>query len=288
MSNLPVIPRSVLDAYFEAGIVLVYWNALLLPREHAMRFQGTGVSVQDDPVLGQTAITITGGQTTTTTTANFTQPAILATVAIQVTSTASLAPGLRVFVAGGGYYNVTAVADATHATIQNDGTTGNAIAGATIVSGAIVIPSGPGGQLQIQGNDVSVTPRGILDFRGFLVSDDSGGGRTVVTNTVGSPITVGAGAHTMQPGETWALIHAGDVVTMPVAAIVGQTLEFTPVSGDFTSNPCSWVGNGHNLVDPQDPTNLSGTSPPAAIAFGKVNNVTYRFRFDGSIYRCVN
>lgn len=80
----------------------------------------------------------------TTTTANFTQPAANATVQIAVAIAAWMIAGQAVYVAGGGYYTVVSVDDATHATIRNSGASGNAAPGGNIVSGAGVGPAGNG------------------------------------------------------------------------------------------------------------------------------------------------
>jgi hypothetical protein len=79
----------------------------------------------------------------TTTTADFTQPAIGATVTAQVASSAGLTVGTVIRIAGGGYYRVTAVPDGTHATLFNYGfanstayAPANAAPAATVASGA--------------------------------------------------------------------------------------------------------------------------------------------------------
>lgn len=74
----------------------------------------------------------------TATTANFTQPAADATVTVIMPSTAALQTGKLCSVVGGGIYSVLQVMDSTHAVLRNRGDAGNAAAGTTINSGAVV------------------------------------------------------------------------------------------------------------------------------------------------------
>lgn len=83
-----------------------------------------------------------GGTSYTNTTANFTQPAVSATVSVQMGSTAWMTANEIVYVAGGGYYQISSVTDATHAVLTNLGYTGNAAPTTVINSGALVGPSG--------------------------------------------------------------------------------------------------------------------------------------------------
>jgi hypothetical protein len=82
------------------------------------------------------------GVTVTNTTANFTQPAVGATVSIAVASTSAMVVGSIHFVPGGGYYEIAGVASSTAATFKNLGIAGFAAPGATINSGAQVGPVG--------------------------------------------------------------------------------------------------------------------------------------------------
>lgn len=79
----------------------------------------------------------------TVTTADFTVPAIGATVSIAVGSSQFLTIGQTVFVAGAGYFEVTAKADTTHFTGEYLDVSGNTHATENIVAGAAVSPGGP-------------------------------------------------------------------------------------------------------------------------------------------------
>ena len=173
-------PPTWLDKYFGTGYVFVSYLGALLPPETIIDFEGPGVTVVDSPGTGATRVTISGGTSaTTTTTANVTVPAILGTVSIPVTSTSSLAAGLGVFIAGGGYYLVQSVTDGTHFVGQNLGLSGNAAPGATIFSGSLVIPVAlsPSGPSQVP-NRVSTTQ--VLDgTKANIYANTSGGAITI-------------------------------------------------------------------------------------------------------------
>lgn len=96
----------------------------------------------------------------TATTADFTQPAELATVNIEVGTSLWAAIGQNVFVEGGGYYVVTAVPDSTHITIRNleDSSTGaypdNTAPASNIAFPKDVSPAGIQGPIQNTTNKV--------------------------------------------------------------------------------------------------------------------------------------
>jgi hypothetical protein len=80
----------------------------------------------------------------TTLSANFTQPAINATVTINVASTAWMAAGQGIFIQGGGYYTIVSISDATHAVVTNLGGSANPAAGSTVIGNGTqnVAPAG--------------------------------------------------------------------------------------------------------------------------------------------------
>lgn len=83
-----------------------------------------------------------GGTVVTETTDNFTQPAVSSTVAVPFVSTAGMALNAVIYIETGGYYEVTALTDETHATIRNLGYPGNASPAATVTTGKKVTPGG--------------------------------------------------------------------------------------------------------------------------------------------------
>lgn len=78
----------------------------------------------------------------TTTSANFNQPAVGATVVVTVASSAMFTIGQPVFMQNGGSYVVTALPSATQITLQNLGYAGNAAVAALVTSGKLLTPSG--------------------------------------------------------------------------------------------------------------------------------------------------
>jgi len=107
----------------------------------------------------------------TTTTAGYTQPAVAATVSVAVATSAWAVIGQVVYVQNGGYYTVTAIADATHLTLSNLGYSGNAAPTTIIGSGQRV---GPGGLKGTDGVAVGVTLNSIspTTTRGDLIVDN--------------------------------------------------------------------------------------------------------------------
>lgn len=84
-----------------------------------------------------------GGNAYTLTTANFVVPAVAASVAITVASSAWMTVGQDVFVEGAGYFSVDSKADDTHFTGTYLDVAGNTNTGNTVNAGAAVSPSGP-------------------------------------------------------------------------------------------------------------------------------------------------
>jgi hypothetical protein len=156
-----------------------------------------------------------------------------------------------------------------------------------------LVPGSPGpagnGALTIQSNNGAIIQRGTLDLVGFTYTDDAGNNRMIFAVPVGLGAPVAAAAsHTMQPGEQWALVQPDEVMTMPVAPVVGLTYEFiTSGSGFGGGHPVIFQGNGSNMQNPQDPNNIFGGRAPASSVPGTQENTNYKFRYDGTIYRCV-
>jgi hypothetical protein len=83
----------------------------------------------------------------------------------------------------------------------------------------------------------------------------------------------------------WKLFAAGSyTITAPVSPRLAVPYEFTQVSGDLTSSPVTLAAGGaYTITDPQDTL----ATPASSVTF-RTNGVTYRFRFDGSVFRCTN
>jgi hypothetical protein len=99
--------------------------------------------------------------------------------------------------------------------------------------------------------------------------------------SIPTPVVVAAGSYTMVPGFPWLLISAGVTILFPGRPVVGQLLELTAASGNFGSSNATFNGNGNNINDPQAQYTV------AATVTARTSAVTYRYRFDGAIFRCV-
>lgn len=221
---------------------------------------------------------------TTTTTANYNQPAVGSTVNVSVTSTAALASGLDVFVDTGGYYAVTNVINSTTVTVQNTGAAGNVSPGTQVSLGSLVVPAGPAGTLTVQSNGGAITQRPILDLEGLQYSDDAVGNRMrFVAESVGAPLSI-SGNTTLTALQTWIEFTQGPyTITLPAAPVTGRLIELTHISGALEgANQVTLSGNGSSVSDPQTPTTIT---PTVTL---RTSLLTYRYRYNGSIFRCVN
>lgn len=86
-----------------------------------------------------------GAATYTTTTANFTTPAVNSNVTIAVGNTGFMSTNTPLFIAGAGAYTVVTVVNTVSVTVKNTGATGNAAPSTVINSGALVAAAGVNG-----------------------------------------------------------------------------------------------------------------------------------------------
>jgi collagen triple helix repeat protein len=181
-----------------------------------------------------------GTTVATTTSANFTQPAVNANVSVTLSSGAGISAGLVLYIAGGGYYSVQSVAGNV-ATCKNLGYSGNASQGTVINTGANVGGTGPQG------------PQGP--------TGSAGADGTAATVTVGATNTLSPGqsATVTNSGSSAAAVFnfgipAGAAGATGSAGAAGSnaynttTASFTvPASGSTTTvnlNDASWVRVG--------------------------------------------
>jgi hypothetical protein len=209
-------------------------------------------TVADDAANNQTLYTPGGASAFATLVDDFTQPAVSANVTAHVTSDAWTGPGAYVFVVVGGVYQVASITDSTHAVLTNTGATGNASPGATVTAGSLVTPSGPPG------------PSTTTDF--------PAPGSALSANT------------TLATTDTWKEFAAGAyTISLPASPVTGRTIELTHVSGVLESANVLVSGNGKNVT----PVANRLTANAVATISLKTSGLTYRFRYDGSIYQCV-
>lgn len=129
-----------------------------------------------------------GANCYTTTTAQFTQPAVNSTVNVSVQDTESFSIGLPVFLVTGGFYLVNGIPDGVTLQLTNLGYTPNAAPGTTIVSSTKVVPAGLKG---LDGSSGSVTLNSIAPTRakGDIMADNGANGpsgASVVNVAIGS------------------------------------------------------------------------------------------------------
>lgn len=149
-----------------------------------------------------------GANAFSTTSAGYTQPAVGATVVVTVVSSAWAIIGADAYVQNGGYYLVTAIADATHVTLQNRGYTGNAAPTTVIGSGQRISLSG------IKGTDgvaVGVTLNSIspTTTRGDLLVDNGANSpaASVVRYPAGTNGQIDVADSTQPAGRRAATVH---------------------------------------------------------------------------------
>jgi hypothetical protein len=257
-------------------------NGANLPQRPITNYLGG--TVTDDPVNNRTNVQLstTSGTGFTTLSANFNQPAIGASVSAQVATSTPYSVGVEVWIPGGGLYVVSAIPDGTHLTLINSGGPNNVAAGVPVSNGVLILPSGAA-PLLIQGNDALMVPqRGILDFRGFTVTDDAANARTVVQPA--SPITrINHGGSPYSPNlatflgqlNLWADVTGGVITYNAQTPPDATELAVTNSAGDASSSPITMVGGGSDKF--QDPNNP--TAAPAASVQLKVKQASLRWKY---------
>lgn len=153
-------------------------------------------------------------------TTGFTQPAVNATVNIPVLKSGFAAFGVDAFAEGGGYYEITAIPDATHVTLRNRGYTANSAPGTVIANGARVVIAGEKGETgEVDANGALLAANNLSD----LVSAP-----TAMTNlgmdTVGSNIAM----LTNPSAITFIRINADNTVTARSAGDFRTDLALVP------------------------------------------------------------
>lgn len=134
----------------------------------------------------------TGASAFTTTTASFTQPNAASPIPITVGSTAWMTVGQTIYIATGGSYTVTSIANATDVTVSWGGYDGSVGTGGTVAANSLVTGAGPRGADGATGAN----------------------GATGTTGPSGRPLAMtrltatGSSTHTTQPTTAWMHIRA--------------------------------------------------------------------------------
>lgn len=160
---------------------------------------------------GENAYTITTG---------FVQPAVGATVNIPVLNSGMAALGVDAFAEGGGYYEITAIPDATHITLENRGYTANTAPGTPIPNGARVVIAGEKGLTgDVDANGALLIANDLSDLNNVATARTNLG-----ANAVGAAIFT----LTNPAAITFLRINADNTVTARSAANFRTDLSLVP------------------------------------------------------------
>lgn len=153
-------------------------------------------------------------------TANFIQPAVGATVTVEMLNSSWAALFMDIFQESGGYYQVTGIPDSTHLTIKNRGYTANAAPGATIPAGSRITTAGEKGTAGAAG--------GGGDMLGANDLSDVASPSASLTNLGGT--TVGkAMFEVANPGAIrFVRVDAANTVTLRAASDMRDDLDVVP------------------------------------------------------------
>lgn len=240
---------NLLDPLINARFYSV--NGVEQPRRQTIDFAGdVAVSYDVDGVMTLIFAGGSGSSSYTTLAASFTQPAIGATVAIEVGSTAWMIEGVTIAIAAGGYYTVTTIADDTHAVVTLiDGVS----PGGTVPAAGLVAPAGAAGPAGPTGATGPTGPTG----------PDGPAGATGATGATGAVGVTGPTG----PSQDWVEFPAESWGSTPTSAHqMAYPLALRPVIGE--RRPIRWF----HLDGVQEPGGAGVLSGLDAIT-GHINRV---------------
>jgi hypothetical protein len=204
-----------------------------------------GSKVSAGGLIGATGSGGAGKNAFTNLAANFTQPAVNATVSINVGSSAWMAVGQVIFVQGGGYYSVSSITDLTDAIVTNLGYVGNAAPSATVTSGSTV----------------AVTPGGLAGAAGtsaYTVTTAS-----FTQPTTGATVTVTVGNTSwMAQGQNLFIPGAGYYSVSVVTDSTHVVLTNSGTSGNSTAGNNIPSGSQVSPAGSIGPTGATGATGP--------------------------
>jgi hypothetical protein len=219
----------------------------------------SGAAILPWSSLGGTGGGGPGQNAFSTTSANFTVPAVSATVPVTMASTAWLGgAGYTVFIAGAGYYAVSSITDATHAVLTNLGYLAtNAAPGTVITSGAMVTPGG------IAGPSSAGTP-------GANAYDATTASFTVPAISTNVPVAIGNTAW-LTVGQVVVIAGAG---SYQVAAITSATV-FSATNLNYSGNATAGavIGSGAHV----SPGGLIGPAGAGGAGLNAFTNLLANF-----------
>ena len=197
-----------------------------------------------------------GSNSQTTTTANFTVPAVSSTVLVEVATSDIFNTSLPINIATAGPYYITAIPDPTHITARNVG--GGAAPGSNILSGSQVIPTGEQGDQGVAGSvsatsdvvftaEIAPPSTAVSEHRLFINSSGSrisirapSDGTTspiafmtevgVIYSSASAPLTTDDSSAGYKPGDRWIHTTPGDIYAL-VDATPGLAVWKTTTAG---------------------------------------------------------
>jgi hypothetical protein len=250
------------------GGLIIQSNGSAMPVQPALNFSTDFTLTNDVP--GQSSDVALTYPARATLSANFTQPAVLATVAATVSSSSSFQVGATVFLFGGGFYSITAIPNPTHLTLRNTGAVGNAAPAATVTSGVLVIPSGPA-NLLFQANGTPVTERQILNLIGLTYEDVGGTMQFTAStgDTIGTEVTVASGSSATLAQHAYQTLIIDTTGARPIRV-------FPSAPNDHDIIRAKFIGSSNNLgAEFQPNSGQTIEDPDAAGTFSAVRGVSF-------------
>jgi hypothetical protein len=238
---------------------------------------------------GPAGATGQAGTANTTTTAGYVQPAVNATVVVAVASTATFVIGGIQQVEGGGYYEVVAIASATAATIKNLGIVGSAAPGATVASGARVVPTGALGAPfvdLVRGTDLTDADQTLTVAQGNVRVQPAGSTTTNRTKTLSPTGAVGKEVVRIDnlASHNLIVVNGGPAAGTLYTILPGR-------SSDFGFDGTNWVQGNNSAValtpgtpGPTGPTGATGAQGIPGLGINwRVPRTSVRVKATGNV-----
>jgi microcystin-dependent protein len=214
--------------------------------EHEILYKGTVAKFRQPAIVGPP-----GKNSLTGTTASFVTPAIGGNSQISVADTTFMTPGMQLYIAGAGTYQVVSVTSPTQVVVQNTGATGNVPPTTQINAGASVTVSGVAG------------PQGVIGPVG-PIGPVGQGASTTLTNSfvqpnIGNNVNVPVvNSSFIAPGSILYIQSGGYYIVQSVPNLQNLTVQNPGYTGNAV--PGATVLN-NSLVTPGGVVGPAGADP---------------------------